>query len=157
MTSAKYNSPKKLKGTKKKTWAFGWEALGKCIKEVHSVLKYLPRVEKDGYSECPSAWEIYIKKENHVAELESYLNHLEHEIIELKRENAELKKHVIVIEEHTEYLTHYSPQKRYDQAQQKLKDKRRAIHDQITRLTLKCQDIRRLLAEANKKKWPETG
>jgi len=128
--------------------------LRECIEDLQQTYRVLPKVDKDGYSECPFAEDIYAKKQRHELEVANHLDRLKHEKNEVIKKIHALKNTLTIIDSDRESIHNLSAYEKYEQAEEKKRKEIKCLRAQLERLQLQINDLEILLGITGKKKWP---
>lgn len=129
--------------------------LRECIEDLQATYRVLPEVDKNAYSECPFAEDIYAKKQQHELEVASHLDKLKHEKKEAIKKIQKIKNTSIIIASDKESIHNLSAYEKYEQAEKKQQEKIKLLRIEIERLQLQINDLEILLGITGKKRWPK--
>jgi len=129
--------------------------LRECIEDLQQTYRILPKVDKDGSSECPFAEDIYAKKQRHELEVESHLDKLKREKKEVIKKIRNIKNASIIIASNKESIHNLSAYEKYEEAEKKQQEKIKLLKTEIERLQLQINDLEILLGITGQKKWPK--
>ena len=115
----------------------------------------LPKVDEDGYSECPFAEQLYAQKQEQQQELQQHLEKLKTDSAQTETEIQKCKSNASIVGSDQSQLHSPDASEQYEQAEDKLKSKLKQLQEKRTHIRLKIQDVKKLLAKANEKNWPD--
>ena len=129
--------------------------LRECIEDLQQTYRILPKIDKDGYSDCRFAEDIYAKKQRHELEVASHLDKLKREKKEVIKKIRNIKNASIIIASDKESIHNLSAYEKYEQAEAEQQEKIKLLRTEIERLQLQINDLEILLGVTSQKRWPK--
>jgi hypothetical protein len=125
-----------------------------CIEELLRAARSLPKVDKDGSSECPFAEEWYAKKEEAQEKVSKCLKRLNKYSCWITKEISRCKNNMTVISAHQDQLNNDRPRKYFSEAEAKLA----ALYKRLISLLEKVKEMftkaQEAIREAAQKQYP---
>jgi hypothetical protein len=124
------------------------------VEELISNASQLPKVDKNGYSECPFAEELYARKEKAVKNVEKALKELQQFRATVKKEVDRCRHNLNLVGNDSKRLRTDQPKEGYDRARKaQVSEYNRAIMRQKKLFEL-FKRANEALKKAKEKKWP---
>lgn len=122
--------------------------------KLRSAVAALPRVDKEGNSECPFAAELYAKKEKIQAEVEAGLQKLEEYLQQVEEEITRIKGDLTVVSAHQDQLHGDRAREHFSEAEVQLAALYKRYRKLRDRLQEVIEAVQKILQEAASKEWP---
>ena len=138
----KPNVPKQLKSLKTSK------------KDLVSMYRMLPKVDGNGYSECPMAEDIYTEKEKRQQQVQLHLDQLRIEERKLLQEIKRVKHTVVILDNDKTSIHNNDSYEEYEQAQAKQQNHLKILRDKLGDIRLRINDLEILVGITRQKQWP---
>lgn len=126
-----------------------------CIKKIDRAVSVLPKVEKNGSSECPFAKELYQKKQEAQDKVASCMKTLAEHQGWVKDQIGKCKDNLVVVSANADRLNNDLPQQQFTDAEVKLA----ATYKKLVRLKVKVEKTikkcQKAIQRASKKNYPD--
>ena len=129
--------------------------IDECMEGLHKAYDLLPKVDEEGYSECPFAEQLYAQKQEQQQELQQHLEKLKTDLAQTETEIQKCNSNANIVASDQGQLHSQDVFERYEQAEDKLKSKLEQLREKRTCIRLKIEDVKKLLAKAGEKNWPD--
>ncbi|MBN2590808.1 MAG: hypothetical protein JXA96_13170 [Sedimentisphaerales bacterium] len=124
-------------------------------KELIHSYTILPNVDRNSYSECPFAEDLYAEKQKHQHYIELYLKEYRKHKKELIEKINKAKNTAIVLDNDKISIPSENSYEKYEQAQVKQLQRLKTLQNSLADLQLQINDLEILLGITNQKQWPE--
>jgi len=129
--------------------------IDECMEGLRKAYDLLPKVDEEGYSECPFAEQLYAQKQEQQQELQQHLEKLKTDLAQTETDIQKCNSNASIVGSDQGQLHSQDVFERYEQAGDKLKSKLKQLHEKRTHIRLKIKDVEKLIAKANEKNWPD--
>lgn len=130
------------------------KSLRQAREDLVSIYRMLPKVDGNGYSECPIAEDIYAEKQKRQQQMLLHLEQLRKQQQELLERVRKTKNTIIVLDDDKASIHSQSPYEKYEQAQVKQQNHLKILQNKLADLQLKINDLEILLGITSQKQWP---